>query len=251
MQPTRSAHGILGRVTVRTNRGDLTRRATPLRTLAVGAALSALVLAGCSDDPEVEDPPTASEESPTTDDDAAESTTTDDAAPTTEPGDDAAVTSEPVDDEPTTEAPSGPVTSADGAFTVTPLPGWLDVTDQVEQEVELALRAGERSDNFFTNLVVASEDPIGDLEQSIEAAAEQVAGADGEYELIHPIEIDGEEAYGFILTRTTSGVEVSQTQYWVEHDDRLYVATFSAALSQQEATEPAMQDLLDSWAWED
>lgn len=145
-----------------------------------------------------------------------------------------------------------PVRSAGEAFSITAVGGWLDVTSQVEQEVEIALRDDEMSDEFFTNLVVASEDPIGDLEQSIEAAAEQVAGAtDGGYELIDSMEIDGEEAFGFLLTRTTTGVEVAQTQWWVEHDDRLYVATFSSAKTQQEAQRPVMEQLLSSWSWAD
>lgn len=236
--------------------------------MAVGAGLSALLLAGCGgdDDPAIEDPPATSADTdtdtPTTDapDDAGATTdTADDAGATDDPGgatsapgDDAGGTTGPGDGSgATSPVPGEPVTSADEAFAVTPPAGWLDVTSQVEQEVELALRDEVRTDEFFTNLVVASEDPIGDLEQSIEAAAEQVAGADGEYELVDPIEIDGEEAFGFVLTRTTSGVEVVQTQWWVEHGDRLYVATFSSARSQQEATEPVMEELLNAWSWAD
>ena len=109
----------------------------------------------------------------------------------------------------------------------------------------------EMTDDFYTNLVVASEDPIEDLEASIEEAAESVAGADGEYEMLDPIEIDGEEAYGYVLTRTTSGVAVAQTQRWVEHGDRLYVITFSSAKGQQEATESVMEEILSTWRWQD
>lgn len=236
------------------------RRTSPVRAMAVGVGLSALLLAGCGgdDDPVVEDSPSVSDDTPTTDE------APDDSAVTTAPGDDTGATSGgpdgveatsgPADDAgATSQAPGDgePVDAADGAFSVTPPAGWVDVTSEVEQEVELALRDEVRTDEFFTNLVVASEDPIGDLQDSIEAAAEQVAGADGEYELVDPIEIDGEEAYGFVLSRTTSGVEVVQTQWWVEHADRLYVATFSSASSQQEATQPVMEQLLDSWSWAD
>ena len=69
-------------------------------------------------------------------------------------------------------------------------------------------------------------------------------------ELIDTIQIDGEDAHGFVLTRTTSGVEVAQTQWWVEHGDRLYVATFSTAKSQQEASEPIMDEILSTWSWQ-
>lgn len=130
--------------------------------------------------------------------------------------------------------------------------GWVDVRDQVEQQVEIAARDDEMTDGFFTNVVVASEEPIGDLEDSIEAAAEQVAGTDGTYELIdEPIQIDGSEAYGFVLTRTTGGAEVAQTQWWVEHGERVYVTTFSTAKTQQEAAEPVMEEILSSWTWQD
>lgn len=214
------------------------RTTSPLRTLAVAASLSTLLLAGCSgDDPQVEDP--------------TDSQTTTAATVT----DDTEATSAPADTDTATatgdSAPTGPVSSDDGAFEVTAPEGWLDVTSQVEQKVEIALRDDEMTDDFYTNLVVASEDPIEDLEASIEEAAESVAGADGEYEMLDPIEIDGEEAYGYVLTRTTSGVAVAQTQRWVEHGDRLYVITFSSAKGQQEATESVMEEILSTWSWQD
>ncbi|WP_109472192.1 hypothetical protein [Ornithinimicrobium cavernae] len=225
------------------------RTPTPFRAVAVTATLSALLLAGCGgDEPEVEQTPPAetTEESSTTDGPA-----TTDGAPTTEAPEDDGATEEPTDAAEETAAPSGPVTAADGAFQITPPDGWLDVRDQVEQQVEIAVRDDEMTDDFFVNLVVASEEPIGDLADSIEAAAEQVAGADGDYEMLDPIEIDGTDAYGFVLTRTTGGVEVAQTQWWAEHNDRLYVTTFSTAKSQQEASQPIMEDLLSTWAWQD
>ncbi|HLS45973.1 MAG TPA: hypothetical protein VK045_11105 [Ornithinicoccus sp.] len=216
------------------------RRTSPLRTLAVAASLSTLLLAGCSgDDPSVE--------APTDSQTTTGATVTDDAEATSAPPDTDTETATGSED----AAPTGPVTSDDGAFEVTAPEGWLDVTSQVEQKVEIALRDDEMTDDFYTNLVVASEDPIEDLEASIEEAAESVAGADGQYEMLDPIEIDGEEAYGYVLTRTTSGVAVAQTQRWVEHGDRLYVITFSSAKGQQEATESVMEEILSTWRWQD
>lgn len=216
------------------------RRTSPLRTLAVAASLSTLLLAGCSgDDPSVE--------APTDSQTTTGATVTDDAEATSAPPDTDTETATGSED----AAPTGPVTSDDGAFEVTAPEGWLDVTSQVEQKVEIALRDDEMTDDFYTNLVVASEDPIEDLEASIEEAAESVAGADGQYEMLDPIEIDGEEAYGYVLTRTTSGVAVAQTQRWVEHGDRLYVITFSSAKGQQEATESVMEEVLSTWSWQD
>lgn len=212
--------------------------------------MSALLLSACSsDDPDVEDPTTSETET------SADSGETTDAVESTEaPGgsdQDETATDEPSDDAQETAVPSGPITSDDGAFEVTPPDGWIDVRDQVEQQVEIAVRDDETTDDFFTNIVVATEEPIGDLEDSIEAAAEQVAGADGEYEMIDPIQIDGSDAYGFVLTRTTGGVEVAQTQWWVEHGERLYVTTFSTAKTQQEASQPIMEEILSTWTWQD
>lgn len=230
------------------------RTAAPFRALAASATISALLLAGCSgdDDPEIE--PTTTETGSQTDADDAQETSTQGASEDAEDetaAEDAEDETADEEAEDETAAPSGPIASDDGAFEITAPEGWVDVRDQVEQQVEIAVRDDEMSDDFFTNLVVASEAPIGDLEDSIEAAAEQVAGADGEYEMIDPIQIDGSDAYGFVLTRTTSGVEVAQTQWWVEHGERLYVATFSAAKTQEEAAAPIMEEILSTWTWQD
>lgn len=215
----------------------------PLRALAATATLSALLLAGCSGDVPAVDEQTEPTSSPTAsaDNDAvtSEAPTTDDAAT-----DDAeATTAEPED--------IGPVLSDDKAFEVTAPKGWLDVTSQVEQKVEIALRDNEMTDDFFTNLVVASEDPIDDLEASIEEAAKSVAGDKGKYTMLDPIKIDGEKAHGYVLTRTTKGVAVAQTQRWVEHGDRLYVITFSSAKGQQKASRPVLKEILSGWTWQD
>ena len=212
---------------------------SPLRALAVTATVSALLLSGCSDEPEVED--TTTNSTPSASDDASQTS-----------GDSATATEDATDAVTVTQAPpTGPVASDDGAFEVTPPEGWLDVTSQVEQKVVIALRDDEMADDFFTNLVVASEDPIEDLDASIEEAAKSVAGSDGEYEMLDEIEIGGETAYGYVLTRTTNKVPVAQTQRWVEHGDRLYVITFSTAKGQQEATQPVMEEILKGWTWTD
>jgi hypothetical protein len=217
------------------------RRTSPFHTLAVTASLGVLLLSGCSDDdPAVEDPTAA----PTT----SESPSVDDTETTSAPPD---TDGETATADPEQAAPTGPVLSDDEAFEVTAPEGWLDVTSQVEQKVQIALRDDEMTDDFYTNIVVASEDPIEDLAASIEEAAQSVAGTDGDYEMLDPIEIDGEEAHGYVLTRTTSGVAVAQTQRWVEHGDRLYVITFSSAKGQQEAAEPVMEEIFSSWTWQD
>lgn len=223
-------------------------------------ALGALLLTACGgDDPAVEEPTTSDSADASnggdTNGDASnggdsngEGTTGGGADPEQE-----SATEEPAgtDDAEKTAVAAGPVSAEDGSFEVTAPDGWIDVRDQVEQQVEIAVRDDEMTDDFFTNFVVTTEDPIGDLEDSIEAAAEQVAGSDGEYEMLDPIQIADTDAYGFVLTRVTGGVEVAQTQWWLEHGERVYVATFSTAKTQQEASEPIMGEILSTWTWQD
>lgn len=238
-------------------------RTNPLRALAVTATLSALVLTGCSEDtPVVEEGTTQS----STED--SSQTPAEETAETTEEATGAATTEEETDSEASTEDPgtdtdqstesaeegavSGPLAATDGTFEVTLPDGWLDVREDVQQEVEVAVRDDEMTDDFYTNFVVVGQDPVGqDLEEAMQAAAEEVAGPDGEFEMLDPVEIAGQEVPGFVLKRVTSGVPVAQTQWWVEHEDRLYVATFSAAASQQEATQAQMEELLATWTWTD
>lgn len=142
-------------------------------------------------------------------------------------------------------------TAADEAFTLHIPDGWADVTDTVPQDIELALRAEAMSDDFFTNVVVASEEPIDDLSGSLEGAAQEIAGEAGSFQLLPPVEVAGETAHGYVVTRTNEGMVVVQTQRWMEHGDRLYVVTLSSAQSQQDRAEALFDQILNGWAWTD
>ncbi len=232
-------------------------RAHPHRGPALGVAglLTLGLVAGCSEDsPEGGDASTSSADAGTTpaDDGPATATAT---ATATASADAASATAGPADTDSTTATAtadqSGGISSADGAFAVTLPEGWGDVTDQVSQDIEIAVRAAEMTDDFFTNLVVASEEPVEDLEATIEDAAAEVAGDDGDYRMLEQDELAGDTTYGYVVTRTSNDVEVSQTQRWVEHGDRLYVITFSTASSQQQAAAPLLEQILTSWEWQD
>ncbi len=229
----------------------MTRRHLARTTPLAAALLATALLAGCSgdDDPVVTTTDTSSATEDAGDDEAQETTEA--------PADDAEETTEaPADEaEETTEAPeegaTGPVTSADGAFTLTVPDGWTDVRNLVAEDVEVAVRAGEMSDDFFNNVVITGEPAIDDIEGTIEAAAEDLVGDDGSYELLDPIEIGGEEAFGYTLLREQNGTEIAQTQRWVNHGDTLYVLTLSTAASQQEEGEALLTEILDTWEWQD
>lgn len=232
----------------------MTRRHLARTTPLAAALLATALLAGCSgdDDPEVtsaED--TVSAEDPTEappEDTAAETTEApvDDEAETTAPADDAEQTTEGAD-----EDAAGPITSADGAFSITTPEGWTDVRSLVAEEIEVGVRDDEMTDDFFNNLVITGEPAIEDVEGSIESAAEELAGDDGSYELLDPIEIGGEEAFGYTLLREQDGVAIAQTQRWVVHGETLYVLTLSTAESQREEGDAILADILDTWEWQD
>ncbi|MCE0486308.1 PsbP-related protein [Ornithinimicrobium sediminis] len=196
-------------------------------------ALSLALLTGCSG----EDDPAGSADPVT---DVQETSAPDDAAVTTSPPDDA---------ESTTEAPA-PVTSADDAFSFEVPQEWSDAGDQAGADAVAAARADERTDDFFTNLVVVTEEPISDLEEAIEEAAETIAGEDGSHEMLEDIEIDGRTAYGYQLTRTVEDVDIVQVQRWVEHEDSLYILTLSAAESRLEEAQAELEEILGSWTWQ-
>lgn len=236
------------------------------------AALLALALvAGCADEaPTNDERPTATEEvTDGTDEEQDTSAPTDDAAATTASADtatatgddqdgataDAADTTEtPTEEEPTTAA------AADEGFEVDVPDGWEDAMDLVDPGelaeddapgIVLALKDTQQVDDFYTNVVITREEYISNLTSAVEQTAEDLAGEDGEYELLEPAEVDGNRAPGYVLTREVDGLPVRQTQRWVSHDGTLYVVTLSAVQAQDEEAAAALEDLLSSWTWTD
>ena len=220
-----------------------TRR--PVASAAAATLLAALVLTGCS-----EEEPTPSEPSATAtpSEEAVTSSAPEDAAATSAPADDAAQT----DDAAATEEPPLALTSTDDAFDVTFPAAWEDVTEQVSEEsVLLAAKETERIDSFFTNVVITQEEYVGNLTSAVEQTAEELAGEDGEYEILEPAEVDGNMAPGYTLVREVQDSTVHQTQRWISHEGTLYVVTLSAVESQSEDAATALDEVLASWTWND
>lgn len=228
-----------------------------LATTAVSTVLALGLLSGCAqeeptNDEQTSSAPTSAEPAPTTDESEAtsepaprtddESST--DAAPTTEaPPDDAAVT---------TGAEPLVVSAADGSFEVTLPEGWIDAIDLVDRpEVQVAGRAPEQVDGFFTNAIVTQEEYVGNLTAAAEETAKELAGEDGTYELLEPAPVDGNLAPGYTLHREVSGKELVHTQRWISHDGTLYVVTLSALASEAEEAAPLLDEMLASWTWND
>lgn len=227
----------------------MTRRVRMSRCAALGALV---LVTGCSG---------TDQGSSTDSGDAAPAATSsassgDTAAPTTTSpgtgGEDARATSSAPDDAApsTAQQPVTSVTSTDGAFTFDTPQAWSDVSSQAGAQSVAAVRADERAADFFTNLVVVAEEPIADLEQSIEDAKTTLAGADGAATGTEQIEVDGEAGYAFRISRTVQDVDIVQAQRWVEHDGSLYVLTMSSARTQQRSAVDTLEEILASWSWQ-
>lgn len=244
-----------------------TRRS--LATLPAAALVAALALTGCTDDDAAEPTtPVAPAEDPVLEtqepeEDAGPATAApDDVEPTTAPADQEEATAAPADQEEATAAPADDpaededpgeeLTAADDSFSLTLPEGWEDAADIVDAEaVLLAAKEIERQNEFYTNVVVTQEEYVGNLTSAVEETAQQLAGEDGEYELLDPAPVDGNLAPGYTLVRDVQGSTVHQTQRWVSHEGTLYVVTFSAIDSRAEDVAGALDDMLASWTWND
>lgn len=227
---------------------------TSRRSLArtgVGVLLALGLLAGCAEEEPTVDAVTPSTSPTTTDDQATTSddqATTSDAAPTTEP---------PVTDDDAATTSAGPaeqvsLTAADGGFEATLPAGWEDAIGLVDDPgVQLAGRAPEQVDGFFANILVTQEEYVSNLTSAVEEAAEELAGENGEYELLEPAEVDGNRAPGYTIVREVQGRTLHQTQRWISHDGTLYVVTLSAPEEQADDAAPLLDELLASWTWTD
>lgn len=224
----------------------------PVVTAAATAVIAATVLGGCAQEEPTTESPTTSTQS----DDNATMTSTDaapttaDAAPTTAEA--APTTAAPTTDDSSSTAAPTTLSASDGAFEVELPQGWVDAIDLVDTPgVQVAAKVPEQVDGFFTNILVTQEKYVKNLTSAVEATAKELAGKKGSYELLDPIEVDGNKAPGYIITREVSGKKLVQTQRWVSHDGTLYVATLSSLESEAKKTAPLLDAVLTSWTWKD
>ncbi|AXH97650.1 hypothetical protein [Ornithinimicrobium avium] len=217
-----------------------------LAAAGLATALAVATLSGCAEEAPTHEETTSSstDAAPTTADSATATTAAPDGAPTT--ADAEQKTEEPADE---TSSPTS-LESSDGSFEVEVPGGWEDAIDMLDEKgVLLAAKDTERVDDFFTNVVVTTEKSVKNLTASVADAAKELAGKDGDYELLDAIDVDGEDAPGYTLVREVKDTQVHQVQRWINHDDKLYVVTFSAVESQAEQTAPLLDEILGSWSW--
>jgi hypothetical protein len=230
-----------------------------LSVTGTAALLAAVLLAGCGgqDAPTPQDPTSTGTAPAGTGDDGATATGTaapddDEATGTAGPDQDGqTATAGPDTDQQT--APPLTLASVDETFTLELPAGWEDALELLEedQQVLLAAKDQERVDEFYTNVVVTSEEYVSNLTSAVEETAQELAGEDGEYELLDAVPVDGNRAPGYTLVRDVQGTTVHQTQRWISHQGILHVVTFSAVESQAAAVAPLLDQMLDSWRWTD
>ena len=244
-----------------------TPRRRPAATAGVTALLALAALTGCAQEEPTNDEVSSS--APAVDD----AVTTSDDASVSEAPDEAVTTSAGPDEDAATSAPPVTLEARDGSFSVE-VPGrWEDALDLVDDDsILVAAKDTERIDDFFTNVVVTEEEPVPNLTEAVEDSAQELAGEDGEYELLEPAEVDGDEAPGYTIVRelqqpdpatgsdasgatdeaggTGATVSVRETQRWVSHDESLYVVTFSAVESQAGDAAALLDEIMASWSWD-
>lgn len=229
-----------------------------LARAAVGFTLSVGLLAGCAQEEPLEPETTSSQEpdpAPTSEAPTTEATTE---APTTEAPttEDAATTEAPSaapDDASSTSAgPAATLEAKDGGFTVDVPQDWEDAIELVDVDtVQLAMKAPEQVDGFFMNVLVTKEEYVRNLTSAVEEAAKELAGDDSSYELLEAAPVDGNKAPGYTIEREVQGKTLVQTQRWISHDGTLYVVTMSALKSQADEAGPILDEILESWRWQD
>lgn len=230
-----------------------------VRSVLTATSLAAVVaLAGCSQEEPLEpvETPAPSEDTGAGTADATEAP--DDAAATSAGPDEAAATSAGPDDAAATSAaPEAEVlAAADGSYEIDLPEGWEDAMDLVPEasaedagELIMAVRETERKDDYYSNILVIKDDYVGNLTSAVEDSAEEMAGEDGEYEILEAAPVDGNRAPGYTLVREIDGTELHQTQRWISNDGTLYVVTLTAVPDQTEDAGAALDGILESWNW--
>lgn len=236
------------------------RRWGRARTGAVtGLALGTVLLAGCSG------APSGGVASPTAGGSTSSSTTPATTAPTPSVSSTSSSPSTSTSSAPPSSSSSAPsasgsaspqgtqITSRNADFSVEVPEKWADISNQFQDlaEIQLAARAPKPTDGIPLNITVSSSQDH--YQGSSQAAADQMVKEyrkHGAHVSQEPsTQVGGVSSTGIQLQRTVNAKKVVQIQYFVVHDNRLFVPTGTAAPADAPALQKVLGSVLDSWQW--
>ncbi len=140
------------------------------------------------------------------------------------------------------------------AFSFTAPEGWTDVTDQVPGFSPVVAYADTQTTGAFaTNVNVVEEPNVGDRDaEELADASTQQLEASGFTDLTpgDTVQVDGGDAAIISASTDQGGTSYRTRQYFLVHDERGWVVTFSYP---SDTSEDDQQELAESvmatWAW--
>ncbi|MGI8614326.1 MAG: hypothetical protein ACR2KL_10365 [Nocardioidaceae bacterium] len=132
--------------------------------------------------------------------------------------------------------------------------GWDDIINESEaQGADTFVRSTEVVDGFRTNIntVVNPAHGVTDLDTIRNEAATELEHTVGKRpSQIADITIAGERAIGQRAQFTTSGIDITMTQYATVHNDQFVVMTVTSATADVSTAVQAAQTVVSSWSWQ-
>lgn len=132
---------------------------------------------------------------------------------------------------------------------------WEDITASVKEgqpALDVAVAAPTKDTDFRTNVNVIKPQPAtaGTIEQYADQAGQELTGfTKTPVEPADDRTIDGEKAKGQISTYDQNGTELSILQYFVLHNEKIYLMTLTVAKPDEAAGKAALESVLASWKW--
>lgn len=230
-------------------------------TACLATAATAVLLTSCaSDAPVTVNSSTNSSTSSSTTSSATSSTSTE--SPSSSTSSSTSSSSSPQSSSPSESPTSSASSSAGGGlpagaeadskneFHVTKPAGWAKATVPNAQIV-LAIKADKPTGGVFSNFNVVSTPgaPGQNLDAYVNAGATQMRQQNATVTPVADRKIAGGDAKGYVVKRSVSGKDMSQTQYFTQKGNTVYISTMTNATSEKAAGDSAMNAILGSWTW--
>ncbi len=149
---------------------------------------------------------------------------------------------------PVTSAADGSTASTDKTFSVVMPTGWKSVK---RSPSVLALQAPKPQDEVTTNVGVTVQSPktLPELDDVMSQAAITWRQQGITIKELPDRTVGGLPSRGYSFDRTAQGAKVTQTQYIVIFDGKIYTITLTSAQSAVAQGTQALDGILGTWAW--